>query len=97
MKRSSLTEFEIEEEGLKLRICRNVEGKGNGAQSAPPYPPALPAYAQQPVENASTTTEKPAEEEEIGIVVINFLEIKILTLGVVIHFQQVFWYVVCSQ
>ena len=70
MKRSSLTEFEIEEEGLKLRICRNVEGNGNGAQSAPPYPPALPAYAQQPVENASTATEKPAEEEEIGKVVI---------------------------
>ena len=48
MKRSSLTEFEIEEEGLKLRICRSVENKGNGAQTASPYPVAVPAYAPAP-------------------------------------------------
>jgi len=49
MKRSGLTEFEIEEEGLKLRISR--DGNGNKAQpamTAAPYPAPVPAYIPQP-------------------------------------------------
>jgi acetyl-CoA carboxylase biotin carboxyl carrier protein len=66
MKRSSLTEFEIEEEGLKLRICRSDENKGNGGQSAVPYQVAAPVYAQ-PVAEASAA---PVAAEEKGIVII---------------------------
>ncbi len=69
MKRASLTEFEIEEEGLKLRICRSDENKGNGAQIAPGYT-AMPAYAPAPAAvPAPAPAEKP-EEEEKGIVII---------------------------
>lgn len=70
MKRASLTEFEIEEEGLKLRICRSGENKGNGApQIVPGYTAALPAYATPPVATPSPApSEKPDEEK--GIVVI---------------------------
>ncbi|MCZ6672150.1 MAG: acetyl-CoA carboxylase biotin carboxyl carrier protein [Verrucomicrobia bacterium] len=72
MKRSSLTEFEIEEEGLKLRICRSDENKSNVPQTAVPYPAPMPAYVQQPTEAAlaPATVEKQASEEEKGIVVI---------------------------
>jgi acetyl-CoA carboxylase biotin carboxyl carrier protein len=70
MKRSSLTEFEIEEDGLKLRICRSVENKGNGEQTAPPYPAAAPAYVQQTTEVAPATPDKQSEEDEKGIAVI---------------------------
>jgi len=67
MKRSSLTEFEIEEEGLKLRICRSDENKGNGGHTAPPYAAPMPvAYAPPPSEESAP----PAAEEEKGIVVI---------------------------
>ena len=49
MKRSALTEFEIEEEGLKLRICRSKgETQTLVASPAPTYvapPPAAPAAA----------------------------------------------------
>lgn len=41
MKRADLTEFEIEQEGLKLRIARG--SKGEGIVSAAPI--ALPSYA----------------------------------------------------
>jgi acetyl-CoA carboxylase biotin carboxyl carrier protein len=65
MKRSSLTKFEIEEEGLKLRISRSDENKGNGGHAAPPYAISMPAYAHPPAEVAT-----PAPEEDKGIVVI---------------------------
>ena len=65
MKRSSLTEFEIEEEGLKLRICRSDENQSNGGHTAPPYPVPVPAYAPPPVAVAPA-----AAEEEAGIVLI---------------------------
>ena len=68
MKRSSLTEFEIEEEGLKLRICRSDENKGNGGHTVPPYPAPMPvAVAPQP---AVETPPAAPEAEEKGIVVI---------------------------
>ncbi len=68
MKRSNLTEFEIEEKDLKLRICR--EG-GNTPQTvagvtAPPYPvvtspvPVAPA----PAAEASTAAPVPAQAKE---------------------------------
>lgn len=66
MKRSSLTEFEIEEEGLKLRICRSDEHKNAVAPAAPPYPANVPAYAPPPP--ASAPVEKAAEEE--GVILI---------------------------
>lgn len=59
MKRSSLTEFEIEEEGLKLRICRKsgetqtIIAAPSQAAVPPPAPPAAtpaedPAKAADP-------------------------------------------------
>ena len=69
MKRSSLTEFEIEEEGLKLRICRSTENRGNGSQAAAPYPAPIPAYAPPPVEAASAPAADASEEDD-GLLVI---------------------------
>jgi acetyl-CoA carboxylase biotin carboxyl carrier protein len=67
MKRSSLTEFEIEEDGLKLRICRSDGNSGNGGQTAAPIPPPA-TYVQPPAVAAPAPTAVP--EEEPGIVVI---------------------------
>ena len=71
MKRSSLTEFEIEEEGLKLRICRSDENKGNGAptyhapvQTFAPPPPAEATPAKAEEESSGS------EEEEEGMALI---------------------------
>tara|TARA_B100001123_G_scaffold440228_1_gene578822 strand:- start:2830 stop:3264 length:435 start_codon:yes stop_codon:yes gene_type:complete len=70
MKRSSLTEFEIEEEGLKLRICRNTEKSGNGGQAAIPYQ-TVPAFVPPPTEEPKTTEPTKTKEQEEGMVVIN--------------------------
>jgi len=49
MKRSGLTEFEIEEEGLKMRICRNANGnQPQPTMTAAPYPAPVQAYIPQP-------------------------------------------------
>ena len=71
MKKSSLTEFEIEEEGLKLRIRRSDNHQGNGAAAIPAYAAPVPAYTPPPAGTAASaaTDEAPAAEEE-GIVVI---------------------------
>ena len=67
MKKSSLTEFEIEEEGLKLRICRSDENKGN----VPTYAAPVPAYTPPPAEAAAPAAPAaPAEAEEKGVQVI---------------------------
>lgn len=72
MKQSSLTEFEIEEEGLKLRICRSVDNQGNGGYTVTPYPTPVAAYAP-PLAEAAPAPEptNKVEPEEEGVVVIN--------------------------
>ena len=70
MKKSSLTEFEIEEEGLKLRICRSDENQGTGAAAIPAYAAPVPAYTPPPAEAAApAAADTPAAEEE-GVVII---------------------------
>ena len=76
MKRSDLTEFEIEEKDLKLRICRQsaFEGTHLGGQMGPttaPFPIVqqgpvpVPSQSQVP---APTTGNAPAEAtEETGV------------------------------
>ena len=68
MKSSGLTEFEIEEKGLRLRICRNTNGNGNGSlavvQAAPTYPGAVPAILSPQSDPASQSSEPEAGEEE---------------------------------
>ncbi len=67
MKRSGLTEFEIEEKGLKLRICRNPNGNGNGnpavSQTAQAYPTVVPALIPPQADPTSQTAETKAKEE----------------------------------
>ena len=66
MKSSGLTEFEIEEKGLRLRICRNTNGNGSLAvvQAAPTYPGAVPAILSPQSDPASQSSEPKAGEEE---------------------------------
>ncbi len=69
MKRSGLTEFEIEEKGLRLRICRSPNGNGNGnlavVQAAPTYPGAVPpVLSPQPETPSSPSSESKAEEAD---------------------------------
>ncbi|MFP4281659.1 MAG: acetyl-CoA carboxylase biotin carboxyl carrier protein [Opitutales bacterium] len=66
MKRSALTEFEIEEEGLKLRICRhNGESQpiiqASPATSVAPVaaPPVAAVPGPAPVEDASKLIKSP--------------------------------------
>ena len=53
MKRSELTEFEIEEENLKLRICRNVADSQAKGLSQPPFSIEHSMVPQAPVPIAS--------------------------------------------
>lgn len=75
MKRSDLTEFEIEEKDLKLRICRQGGGSGTnpaaqGLQAHPAYglpaaaitPAAVPATGNGGTENAN----RGKDEKESG-------------------------------
>lgn len=63
MKRSDLSEFEIEEEGFKLRIRRGAEGgpvsyiqAGPAMATTPPFP--MPAAAEAPKADAPAAEEK---------------------------------------
>ena len=69
MKRSSLTEFEIEEEGLKLRICRDSGQSGNGGQTAIPYQ-TVPAFVPPATEGPKTAQPAEGQEQEEGVLVI---------------------------
>lgn len=70
MKRSSLTEFEIEEEGLKLRICRKLDEKGNGGQPAQHYAAPIPAYVPPAAESSPPPAPAEKAKEEEGVTVI---------------------------
>lgn len=70
MKRSSLTEFEIEEEGLKLRICRKLEEGTAVGQPAHHYPPPVPVYAPPVAGSGQGTPSGEKIQEEEGVKVI---------------------------
>lgn len=71
MKRSDLTEFEIEEKDLKLRICREgshpAPGGANPAYPMVPAPQPMPV-APQPPAAAPAPPERPAEEKGVATV-----------------------------
>ena len=72
MKRSDLTEFEIEEEGLKIRICRR---DGDNPQifttaTPPPFPTTIHPWGQELVDPRSPP-EIPEPQEDKNIVSIN--------------------------
>lgn len=69
MKKSSLTEFEIEEKDLKLRICRSDENQGNNVAAMPTYAAPVPAYTPPPAVSEPTASAA-AEAEEQGVVVV---------------------------
>lgn len=67
MKRSDLTEFEIEEQGLKLRICReHTNRNGYSGDSLPPFPasdaPAAAAPVAPPAAGLAPKAEEPAKD-----------------------------------
>ena len=64
MKRSELSEFEIEEEGFKLRLCRK-NGDTQIVHAAPLA--AAPAPAAAPV-GAPAAAAAPVEEKGISVV-----------------------------
>lgn len=60
MKRSELTRFEIEESGLKLKICRDLAQQASTithSWPAPAYPQPLPAYQPQATSAAAPGTD----------------------------------------
>jgi acetyl-CoA carboxylase biotin carboxyl carrier protein len=59
MKRSDLTEFEVEQEGLKLRICRAIGGQVVAASSST----TVPAH-EAPAPAAAHAAAAPAEPAE---------------------------------
>ncbi len=67
MKRSELSEFEVEEEGFKLKIKRDVNGAPSSATrgSNPPFSFAEPAAASAPAPQtaAAPTTATPGADE----------------------------------
>lgn len=76
MKRSELTRFEIEESGLKLKICRDLAQQASTithAWPAPAYPQQLPAFQPQAPAAPSTadnggSTEAPAEDTNVDYI-----------------------------
>lgn len=62
MKRSALTEFEIEEEGLKLRICRSsADASTNISSTTPPF-----AVVTEPIAPPAPTAVAPVAKEAVG-------------------------------
>jgi len=71
MKRSSLTEFEIEEKDLKLRICRQAEGAAHSASAAPAaHAPASMPHPAPAVAPASAPGPSAADPEEAKLHVV---------------------------
>ena len=68
MKSSGLTELEIEEKDLRLRICRKPNGNGNGGlavvQASPSYPGAVPAILSPQPDPSAPSSEAKTESEE---------------------------------
>ncbi len=69
MKRSDLAEFEIEEEGFKLRICRGTKNdspKVVAMGTASPFPPGVleAAAAAQPVPSPEPVEQKEEKKDE---------------------------------
>jgi len=70
MKRSSLTEFEIEEEGFKLRICRGVKEEAPkvlAMGTANPFPASVleaAAVSPQPPVSPETVEQKEEKKDE---------------------------------
>jgi len=68
MKRSDLTEFEIEEQGLKLRICREQTTRNgyHAGDSLPPFPgsdaPSAAAPVAPPTVSLAPKAEEPAKD-----------------------------------
>lgn len=62
MKKSDLTEFEIQEEGLKLRICRTAEGAGIQAPviTSHQLPHLVPGVGAQQVATPAAQAAAPA-------------------------------------
>jgi acetyl-CoA carboxylase biotin carboxyl carrier protein len=70
MKRSDLTEFEVEEQGFKIKIKRNsgepVIAGGNLGYSAHPFPVATPVEAPRASAAPAPTTPATAGGDETG-------------------------------
>lgn len=66
MKRSELSEFEFEEEGFKLRLCRSNGEAPQIIQAAPPV--AQPAGQQPGAAAPAEDAGKPAEEAGISVI-----------------------------
>ncbi|MGE9296702.1 MAG: acetyl-CoA carboxylase biotin carboxyl carrier protein [Puniceicoccales bacterium] len=65
MKRSDLTEFELEEQELKLRICR--QGGAHVIQ-AQPVPAPMAVAPAAPVESAPAAPAAPKEEPGVSLI-----------------------------
>jgi acetyl-CoA carboxylase biotin carboxyl carrier protein len=66
MKRSGLTEFQLEEEGFKLRLCRKSDEVQTFYQAATPPPfPAMPAAAPQGVPEAPAAPAAEVDESKL--------------------------------
>lgn len=71
MKRSELTEFAVEEEGFKLKICRAANGlpvvSGNYGSNHPFVPAEAPAASTQAVAPSQAATKPVATKDEEGV------------------------------
>ncbi len=67
MKRSSLTEFEIEEEGFKLRLCRGEAPKVVAMGTASPFPPGVLEAAATTVPTSPEQVEPKVEKKDESI------------------------------
>ncbi|GHC02330.1 acetyl-CoA carboxylase biotin carboxyl carrier protein [Cerasicoccus arenae] len=68
MKRSDLTEFELEEKELKLRICRN--GGANGGFTVAPVSVGAPLSPAPAVESLAAPAAPVAAKDEPGVILI---------------------------
>jgi acetyl-CoA carboxylase biotin carboxyl carrier protein len=62
MNRADLSEFELEEEGLKLRLCRKTTA------TTVEYAPAHPVPAAMPAPATPEAAAKPVEDKSISII-----------------------------
>ncbi|HEX2339771.1 MAG TPA: acetyl-CoA carboxylase biotin carboxyl carrier protein [Vicinamibacterales bacterium] len=70
MREHELTEFELERDGLKIRVCKNGSGSLTAAPATPHAPAALPppAAASPALPAAAPDVADEADEQEFAVV-----------------------------
>jgi acetyl-CoA carboxylase biotin carboxyl carrier protein len=72
LEEQAITEFELEQDGMKLRVCRGGAAKAGPVvvAAAAPQPAAAPAASEAPAPAAAASAEPPAAPADSGLTIV---------------------------